>query len=131
MIETEIARIPELAPTGIALVRFALALTNGQGAFEAAATPNLWVMRPNFVTLTIQHAQARTIVFTFRGNPDEFEADPLCPLRAAQAGYSRCTLESPRHLLAFARYIDRAFVIHSRGRTRDVTTPVTNEIRQA
>ncbi len=129
MIEDEMTRIPELAPTGIALTRFAIALTNGQGTFELAKTKNFWVMRPKkFVTFTIQYERARTFVLTFRGKPEEFEVDSACPLRSVMDGYSRCCLDKPRQLLACARYIDRAYTLFNRGRNRKKTRPVTTEI---
>lgn len=87
---------------------------------------NQWVSRPdNFVTMTIQHARAQTVVVCVRGNPTEFRSDPALPfeVRPAQAGYSRFTIEHIEQLAGAADCIERAWTIYQRGRNRQHTQP--------
>jgi hypothetical protein len=123
-IENDLGKIPHLSAIGQAIVSFASSLEPGAFTFVS----DQWVYRPeNFVTMKVQHARAKSLRFSLRGNPHEFEADPVLTLKAGQAGYSTCVLDDPRQLAACLNYIQRAHTVYNRGRTRRQTTPQTVE----
>jgi hypothetical protein len=123
-LNSELLALPELRDIGSALVQFIEALHPG-GDFSLKG--RRWVYDPNFVTLTVQSARAKNIVISLRGKPDEFPQDRDPPLRTDQHGYSACTLDSARQLAAVTSYIERAYEIWARGRSRAPTTPVVYE----
>ena len=122
MLEQEIAHIPELKESGVALVQFAIAQFPGlefsstdQGRF--VASPD------NFVTFTVHWKRAKNITVTLRGNPSEFLAFDELSLKADMGGYSSFKFEQPCQLAAAAMHIRRAAELYRAGRERAQKTP--------
>lgn len=112
-ISEELERIPPLTAVGTALVQFAKSLTSG-GFIQKG---KLWVYAPaNFVAFSVQHARAQTIRITFYGNWRHFKESPVLQIeRARNTMYCACTIDNPRQLAAAARYIEKAFNLHSKS----------------
>jgi hypothetical protein len=121
----DLHRLGALAHTALALLQFAESL-HPNHAVELKG--ERWVFNPNFVTLTPHWKRVTNIAFSLRGNPDEFPQDPVLPLKAGMAGYSECTVTEPRQLAAAAAYIQRAYELYQRGRTRDRKRVVLREV---
>ena len=122
--DTELSHIPALQHVGIALAQYTEGLYP-DGEFVPKS--RRWVYDPNFVTFTIQKRD-ESIVLTLRGQPEEYEQSSQLLLQKDQNGYSRCKITEPVQLAAAAQYIERAFVLWDRGRTRPKTRPLTDEV---
>lgn len=118
----DIEKIPELRSVGLALIDYV-------GSLEPGITFELkgkrWVPSQNFVTFTVQHAKARNIVISLRGNPNEFLGFNEIELREGMGhgAYSECTLSSVSQLPAVAMYIRTAYKIYKQGGGRDRKHP--------
>jgi hypothetical protein len=113
----EIAKIHRLTNVGLGLVDLAEALEPG---LEWVEKGRRWVASENFVTFTSQHARARNIVLSLRGNPDEFLPFAELPLREGMGhgAYTECTLERADQLPAAAMYVRQAHELYVAGRAR-------------
>lgn len=69
MLETEIAKIPELKEVGAALVVFARSQFTGL-RFETNSQGRFVAIPDNFVTFSVHWQRAKNITVTLRGNPD-------------------------------------------------------------
>ena len=118
----EMSKIPALKNVGLALVDYAESLSPGI-SFELKG--KRWVPSINFVTFTVQHAQAKNIVLSLRGNPSEFLKFPELHLRPGMGygAYSECTLSTPNQLAAVAMCIKKAHEISRQGKTRTKKNP--------
>ncbi|NBQ69940.1 MAG: hypothetical protein EBU46_14405 [Nitrosomonadaceae bacterium] len=117
MLETEIAKIPELKDVGTALVVFARSLLPGL-RFEPNVQKRFVATPDNFVTFTVHWHRAKNITVTLRGNPDEFLSFQEMPLKPDRTGYSSFKLTEASQLAAAAFYIRRAAEIYQAGRGR-------------
>ncbi len=117
MLETEIAKIPELKEVGVALVLFARSLFPGL-RFDANAQGRFVAKPDNFVTFTVHWQRAKNITVTLRGNRDEFLPFEELPLKPDMAGYSAFKLTEIKQLAAASFYIRRAAEIYQAGRVR-------------
>ena len=131
MIENEIVKLAGFEIIGQALTQFIYAL-HPNGDFTRKG--DQWVYDPNFVTISIHYKKSRNIVLCLRGNPQEFDEDKrdFLSLEPAMAGYSRCKITSDcyppdRYLAVASYYIERAYELWQRGRTRSQKTPKTIE----
>jgi hypothetical protein len=108
--EDELATLGPLAPTAIALVRYATALVPGA---EFVQKGRRWVCQPeNFVAFAVHSSRSRHVTFNLSGRPHLFEKSPALRLEQARASYSEFRLEAPRQLAAAASYIATALLIH-------------------
>jgi hypothetical protein len=114
----------QLAPTAIALVRYASSL--GISSFTKKGQRH--VAAPNFVTFEIHHQRARNLTISLRGNPIEFLSFPEMKAKKAQHGYSEVKVIDAGQLLAAANCIARARQVFDRGRTRVMKTPKLIEV---
>lgn len=114
-LQDEIALIPELEKATTQLVQLAQSLFPNSAVEKKGRR---WVLEPNFVTFQIQHARARNVAVTLRGNPDEFSQRPDLNLKADQAGYSIFRLETADQLNSASDYILRAAELYKQGRRR-------------
>lgn len=117
MLETEIAKIPEIKDVGTALVVFARSQFPGL-QFEENSQGRFVANPANFVTFSVHWQRAKNITVTLRGNPDEFLPFEELPLKPDMAGYSSFKLTEVRQLAAAAFYIRRAAEIYQAGRVR-------------
>lgn len=121
-LKEDIEKIPGLRSVGLALVDYVESLEPGI-SFELKG--KRWVPSQNFVTFTVQHAKARNIVISLRGNPNEFLGFNEIELREGMGhgAYSECTLNSVRQLPAVAMHIRTAHEIYKKGGGRDRKHP--------
>ena len=117
MLETEIAKIPDLKETGVALVQFAKSLFPGL-KFEANAQGRFVASPDNFVTFSVHWQRAKNITITLRGNPEEFLPFGELVLKPDMGGYSSFKVTKIGQLAAAAFCIRRAAEIYRAGRVR-------------
>lgn len=122
----EISKIPALKNVGLALVDYVESLSPG---VSFARKGRRWVPSLNFVTFSVQHAQARNIRISLRGNRKEFLQFEELPLRTGMGhgAYTDCILEKPGQLAAVAMCINKAHSLCLKGRTRERKAPVISE----
>lgn len=122
----EISKISALKNVGLALVDYVESLSPGI-SFELKT--KRWVPSVNFVTFTVQHAQAQNIVISLRGNPKEFLKFDELPLREGMGhgAYTECTLETPSQLAAVAMCVKKAHELYREGRAREKKNPKITE----
>ncbi len=118
----EISKISALKNVGLALVDYVESLSPGI-SFELKG--RRWVPSVNFVTFTVQHAQAQNIVLSLRGSPTEFLKFAELPLRPGMGygAYTECTLKTPNQLAAAAMCIKKAHDLRREGKTRTRKNP--------
>jgi len=115
MLQDEIKLIPLLEKPASELIKLARSLFS---TTSVAKEGKRWVFNPNFVTFHVQHARAKSIAVTLRGNPQEFPRRPELELKADRPGYSIFRLESPDQQAAASEYIKRAAELYKQGRSR-------------
>lgn len=126
-IETEMEKLPR------ALKHLAFAFTDFAASFDPKGSfsyeTNQWVFRPkNFITFQFHYQRAKNITISLRGKYEEFlNRDNILVLEAARGGYSRCSVFKAAQLSAAAYYIERAFEIYQKGRTRIPKKPIVKE----
>lgn len=113
----QVGETPEIRDGIRALVAFAASLEPG---LKFHLEGQRYVASPkNFVAFTPRLARARHVTIELRGGPDEFEGNPVLPIKDARAGcYSKCEFSSSRQLAAAAAYIERAYELYRLGRNR-------------
>lgn len=114
-LQNELKKIPELEQSALQLVNLAYSLFPNTSLKKKGRR---WVFDPNFVTFQVQHARARNIAITLRGNPDEFPHHSAPKLKPDQAGYSIFRFSDPSQLSAASDYIKRAAELYKLGRNR-------------
>ena len=124
---TEFEQIPRLEEVGVALTRFAMAISNSYPCCENEQ----WVFRPeNFCTFNIQYKRAQHVSISLRGAPREFlQCDEQRLTDSMGNGaYSKFYLESPAQLAMAAMHVRRAYDLWTRGRSRRRTRLVLREV---
>jgi hypothetical protein len=126
-IQDEIEKLPRgLKYLAYSLTDFASSFDpNGHFSFET----NQWVFRPkNFITFQFHYRRAKNITICLRGKYEEFlNRDKILVLDKARGGYSRCSVFKTAQLSAAAYYIERAFELYQKGRTRTPRKPILEE----
>lgn len=104
-IESELSRLRNLRGVGAALFEYAASLLPGS---RYVKKQRRWVLepQPNYITLTVQHARAQSILVTLYGQPRNFGHFPELPLKPERSGYwSKFTIQRPAQLAAATAYI--------------------------
>lgn len=123
-IERSILALPDVASCVTALVQYVREISGACFEFEEPR----WVLRPhNFVTIKVQSARSKDVVFTVRGSPFEFEKYADLELKPDRSGYSRFNFANPGQLHSAVSYIKRAHDIYFRGAGRAYLKPTTIE----
>lgn len=111
-IESELNRLRSLRSVGVALFEYAASLLPTS---KYVKKQRRWVLepQPNYITLTVQHARAQSILVTLYGQPRNFTHLPELPLKAERSGYwSKFTIQRAAQRDAATAYIRQAFQLH-------------------
>ena len=118
-LEDDVAHLPELAATAIALATYAASLFPNARFVKKGRR---WVCEPNFTSFEVRWQQRKAIVMTVRGLWWEFEKQDVLPVKRARgASYSECWITSPRQLAAAAVYLATAAALFRAGPRRPAT----------
>ena len=121
-IGNDLARLPELRETGLALAAYARTISKGRLHLQGKQ----WISEPNFVAFLVQ-PRDRTLKLSLFGEPAEFASIDGVQLTRGRAGaYSSLKIDSPGQLAAAALHIRRAFEL-KRRRPRRKTRLVLKE----
>lgn len=111
--------VPHLAPSGIALIEFAQAISNSS---EWRIGSGYWALKVKGHSTSFVHLQVssrkRAIRFKLPGLEDEFTLFEELQLSSRSDSYTRFMFSDARQLAAAAFSIRRAYELLKRGRTR-------------